>query len=157
MDLTKLTSFLFNASQTGYGTGDYSNWVKEKNDSTSIVYKEKNWEMHDNFFGGEPFGGRSVVFYKKKPVWMMVYYGYILESNELPIEKVYKFLQKSLIKTPKNFPLRGPKKFIEDKLTYKNLWQGEISKFSGEEKIFVNKDEIYKTNYLGGLVNLQSG
>ena len=157
MNLIKLTSFLFNASQSGYGTGDYSHWKKEKNGSTSIIYKEKNWKMSDNFFGGEPFGGRLVVFYKKNPVWMMVYYGCILNSNKLPIEKVYKFLQKSLIKTPRNFPLRGPKKFIKDKFTYKNSWQGEINKFSGEEKIFVNKNEVYKTNYFGGLVNLQSG
>lgn len=65
MNIKKLTSFLFNASQSGYGTGNYSHWVKEPNGSTSIVYKEKDWEMHDNFFGGEPFGGRLVIFYQK--------------------------------------------------------------------------------------------
>lgn len=157
MNLTKLTSFLFNANQVGYGTGDYSRWVKEKNGSTSIVYKEKDWKMHDNFFGGEPFGGRLVVFYKKQPVWMMVYYGYILDNNKLPVEKVYQFLQKSLLKTPKFFPLRGPKKFIESEFIYENLWQGEINQFTGKEKIYIGKNKIYNANYLGGLINLRSG
>jgi hypothetical protein len=157
MNLTELASFLFNANQVGYSTGDYSNWIKEKDGSTSIVHQEKDWEMHDNFFGGEPFGGRLVVFYKKNPVWMMVYYGYILDNNKLPIEKVYKFLQKSLVKTPKNFPIRGPKKFIENEFIYKNSWQGKINQFTGEERIFVNNEEIYQANYLGGLINLKSG
>ena len=157
MNLIKLTSFLFNAGQAGYGTGDYSNWIKEKNGSTSILYEEKDWEMNDNFFGGEPFGGRLVVFYKKKPVWIMVYYGYVLNNNKLPIEKVYKFLQNSLIKTPKSFPIRGPKKFIENDFIYKNSWLGKINQFAGEEKILANKSEIYKANYFGGLVNLRSG
>lgn len=38
--------------------------------------------MNDNFFGGEPYGGREVVFYEEKPVWMMVYYGWVAEGIE---------------------------------------------------------------------------
>jgi hypothetical protein len=55
MNIKKFTSFLFNASQSGYGTGNYSHWVKEPNRSTSIVYKEKDWEMHNPIYIGISF------------------------------------------------------------------------------------------------------
>jgi hypothetical protein len=28
---------------------------------------------HDNFFGGEPYGGRTAVLFREKLVWMMVF------------------------------------------------------------------------------------
>lgn len=56
----------------------------------------------------------------------MVYYGHVLNNNKLPTERIYQFLQKSLMKAPQDFPVRGPKKNTEDKLVYKNSWQGGL-------------------------------
>lgn len=157
INLDELTSFLYLASQKGYGTGTYSDWIKEKDGSTSIAFQDKNWRIHDNFFGGEPFGGRTVVFLEEKPIWLMTYYGKILPENTLEIEEIYSFLQKALLKTIENFPIRGPKEYAQDKFLYLNSWQGKIDDFSGQEKISHLGKEVYQANYLGGLVNLRSG
>ncbi len=37
----------------------------------------EEWAFHDNYFGGEPYGGRSVAFHQGKPVWIAVYYGWV--------------------------------------------------------------------------------
>ena len=29
----------------------------------TIPYEKGDWKSHDNFFGGEPYGGRIIVFY----------------------------------------------------------------------------------------------
>lgn len=157
MKTTELIAFLYEASQFGYATGRYKDWIKEKDGSTTISYKNEDWVMSDNFFGGEPFGGRMVVFYKTKPVWIMVYYGFIEENVTLEVEKVYRFLQSCLSKTPKEFPLRGPKKHTENDFVYQNTWSGKISQYFGKEKILFKNQLIYKGFYLGGLVNLRSG
>lgn len=157
MKITELTTFLYKASQLGYATGRYKDWVKEKDGSTTINYKDSDWEMSDNFFGGEPFGGRLVVFYKNKPVWLMVYYGFIEKDVVLEVEKVYKFLQSCLAKASKEFPLRGPKKHTENDFMYQNTWNGKINQYFGKEKILFKNQLIYKAFYFGGLVNLRSG
>jgi len=157
MNLKSLTLFLYLASQKGYGTGKYSKWIKEKDGSTSIIFKDKDWEMNDNFFGGDPFGGRTIVFYKNKPVWIMTYYGQIPKDAPLETEEVYQFLQKALLKTSLEFPLRGPKKYTQSEFIYQNSWEGKINRFQGKESILVQNKKIYQGNYLGGLVNLRAG
>lgn len=154
--MNELKTFMYEANQLGYLTGNYKDWIKEKDGSTTICYAKENWKMLDNFFGGEPFGGRLTIFYKNKPVWIMVYYGFIKEFI-LPIEEVYRFLRSALLNIPKEFPIRGPKKYVEKNLTYKNTWQGKINQYFGKEKIFIENKEIYQAFYFGGLINLRSG
>ena len=64
--------------------------------------------MHDNFFGGEPYGGRMVVFYKNKPIWTMVYYGWVEKTVKDP-NVVYRILRSALKQMPNDAPFRGPK------------------------------------------------
>jgi len=108
--------------------------------------------MHDNFFGGEPWGGREVVFFKEQPAWIMVMYGSV-DSSLDDFETVYKFLQKALLNQPVALPLRGPKVFQEGDFIYKNKTEGNLENFSGEEDIYKNKKRIYKMIYNGGLVD----
>ena len=155
--INELATFLYKASRFGYATGKYKDWVKERDGSTTISYKDGNWEMSDNFFGGEPFGGRSVVFYKSKPTWIMVYYGFVEKNVDQPVEGIYKFLQSALTKAPKEFPLRGPEKYTKTNFVYQNTWEGRINQYFGKEKIFFKSNLIYRAYYFGGLVNLRSG
>lgn len=43
--------------------------------------------------------------------------------------------------------------FEEGDYTYLNNYSGEVNNFSGEEIIKLKGEEIYKANYMGGLVN----
>jgi len=112
-------------------------------DSTNIY--------HDNYFGGEPYGGREVVFVGDKAVWMMVYYGLVHMENEN--KEVYSFLVESLRNTTAEMPYRGPVLFERDSWKYENKFTGNIENFSGTEKIFRDDVCVYEANYIGGLVD----
>lgn len=152
MDKKALKKFLIETKKAGYGVGNSKAWIKEKDGSTTIPFELGDWRMHDNFFGGEPWGGREVVFFKEKPVWIMVMYGAV-DSSINNFEEVYGFLQKSLRNQPKDLPLRGPKLFQEEDFVYKNKTIGNLENFIGEEVILKNNKQIYKMNYSGGLVD----
>lgn len=143
-----LKAFIIKANKNGYASGNTG--VKEDDGSTTIIYKQGEWKEHDNFFGGEPYGGREVVFKNGKAYWIMVYYGSVIKGEDLGI--VYSFLQKALIK-PGELPVRGPREFIEGDFRYLNEWSGNLYNFDGTERILRGKTEIYIARYVGGFVD----
>lgn len=155
MNQRELKQFLFQANLAGYAGGDEKSWVKDKDGSTTIKFSKGDWEFNDNFFGGEPFGGRTIILYKKKPVWIMLYYGWVKKG--INVNPVYKVLRNALKNMPKQYPYRGPKMFREGSYVYKNRWIGEVDKFSGEERINKGKNLVYRANYFGGMVDERKG
>lgn len=155
MDEKDLRQFLIDANQAGYAGGEEKKWIKEADGSTTIPFENGLWKSHDNFFGGEPYGGRTVVFYENKPVWLMVYYGWVAEGAEANL--VYGILKNALRKMPEDHPFRGPKEYQDGELVYTNLWDGELPRFSGEERISDSDKLLYQANYLGGLVDQRRG
>jgi hypothetical protein len=151
MNKEALRQFVQQANKEGYGSGKTDHWVKEKDGSTTIPFAFGDFRMSDNFFGGEPYGGREVVFFQNAPVWIMVYYGKVNPGEDFA--KLYKFLQKALLNAPDEMPVRGPKVLEEEEFTYVNEWKGEIEEFSGEESISKNGKTVYNAKYVGGLVD----
>jgi hypothetical protein len=182
MNEKALRKFLIDSNKAGYAGSDDKKWVKESDGSTTINFKKGNFKSHDNFFGGEPYGGRTIVFFnsskkfeqvkrvknfrrdtnpaneqnelcgdKNKPIWIMVYYGWIAEG--IKPDDVYGILKSALKRMPKNFPFRGPEIYKDEKFIYRNRWRGELERFSGEEKITKEGKLLYKANYMGGLVD----
>jgi len=156
MDEAALLSFLLEASRCGYAAGRSAVKVREADDSTTIVYDHGDWRFHDNYFGGEPYGGREVVFLSGRPVWMAVYYGWV-EGAGVEAERVYSFLQRALREAPAAFPIRGPDEFSEGSSTYRNVHEGGVANFSGEETIHEGGRRVYTARYLGGLVDRRAG
>jgi len=152
IDKKQLCKFLVQAKKSTYAAGDQIKKVIKKDKSTTLTFKQGDWEYHDNYFGGEPFGGREVVFFKSQPVYIMVYYGWVVESIK-NFDKVYKMLQSALLEIPENKPYRGPEELSKGNYTYKNSFAGEIDNFSGEEFILENGHEVYRAKYMGGLVD----
>lgn len=151
MKIKELRQFLVDSNKAGYAGGDEKKWVKEPDGSTTIPFEKGSWRSHDNFFGGEPYGGRTVVFNEGQAVWMMVYYGRVAEGVEA--NSVYNVLRGALMGMPEDHPYRGPEEFKQNDLTYQNKWSGELDKFSGEEVIIQGEKVIYKAHYLGGEVD----
>jgi len=151
MEQEQLKQFLIDSNKAGYAGSNGKKWIKETNGSTTIPFEKGDFKSHDNFFGGEPYGGRVVVLYKNKPVWMMVYYGWVLEN--ISVDKVYAILKKALMQMPTETPFRGPNEFKDNEFTYLNNWAGKIDRYSGEEQIIKNKKLIYKANYMGGYID----
>ena len=151
MQLSQLKEFLIASNNAGYAGGEEKKWIKEKDSSTTIPFEKGKWKSDDNFFGGEPYGGRTVVFYKNKPLWIMVYYGWVKEGTEN--KPVYQILKNALKQMPKSYPFRGPREYKEAGYIYINNWKGKVDRFSGEEEIKQKNKLIYKAYYHGGLVD----
>lgn len=151
IDLKELESFLISSDKAGYASDKPVKVINEKDHSYTIIHKSGDWMSHDNWFGGEPYGGRTVVFFKNKPSLIMVYYGWVDESVK-NFDEVYEFLKESLRQETKPFK-RGPKEFKNREFEYANSYQGNITNFSGTETISQNGREIYHASYLGGLVD----
>ncbi len=151
----ELRQFLVYSNKAGYAGGDEKKWIKEADGSTSIPFASGPWRSHDNFFGGEPYGGRVIVFYEEKPVWMMVYYGWV--EKGVPTDLVYGVLRSALMQMPKDAPFRGPKKHIDGDSTYTNNWDGDLARYFGEEQITKGAKLVYKANYRGGWVDQTGG
>lgn len=149
-----LQQFLYAANITGYASGNEKNWIKEIDGSTTIIYEQGKFKFHDNFFGGEPYGGRIIVSYAARPIWIMVYYG---ETKEKNLGLVYNVLRHALLRTPENLPLRGPEHYQERNFIYSNFPFGRLTRFCGIETITKNNQSIYQANYSGGLVDVRKG
>ena len=150
MNTEQIKNFLIRANRNGYGN-EAIKPTNESDASHTIGYSEPDWQFHDNYFGGEPFGGRELIFYKNKPIWMMVYYGFV--SDMTLQNEVYSFLKKALLEFPEDAPYRGPKNLEEGDWQYTNKIIGDFDNFSGEEVITLQGKEVYRAMYQGGLVD----
>lgn len=151
MSTESLRNFLVEANKSGYASGEENKWKKGDDGSTTIAFESGEWRMHDNYFGGEPYGGREVIFHNNEPFWIMVYYGRVKEG--VPANSIYPFLQKALSQMPAEHPYRGPAKLEEGNLRYENQWTVELDNFSGKEAIYLSDEEVYRAKYIGGLVD----
>ncbi|MBI2641035.1 hypothetical protein HYW87_00345 [Candidatus Roizmanbacteria bacterium] len=154
VNIRSLLRFKHEADTAGYESEKPKHMRQEKDGSTTIWYESGDWKFHDNFFGGEPYGGRTVIHYKNKPVHMTVYYGWVIES--LNPNELYPFLRKAL-RAAENKLFRGPKKFKEGEFLYLNKWMGNIKKFSSFEKIYKDEKLVYQARFMGGLVDQRRG
>lgn len=155
LDKKELCKFLVEAKKSTYAAGDLAEDVINKDDSTTLVFENADWKYHDNYFGGEPYGGREVVFFKNKPVYIMVYYGQV-DSSVSNVKDVYAVLMNALKLIPESKPYRGPEEYSSGEYLYKNIFTGEVDNFSGEESILKNNKEIYKAKYIGGFVDVKN-
>ena len=151
MNQVQLKQFLYQANLAGYASGEEKQWTKEPDGSTTIVFEKNGLKSHDNYFGGEPYGGRIIVSEKEKPVWLMVYYGWVEPGQEK--EAVYGVLRNALKQMPKEMPLRGPNQYQEAQYFYINSTLGGVEQFSGTEQITIQDQVIYQAWYMGGLVD----
>lgn len=155
MDTKQLTKFLLASNTAGYVSGEEKLWVKNADGSTTIPFVQGAWKSHDNFYGGEPYGGRLVVFFREKPVWIMVYYGWVAAGANP--DSVYQVLRKALKEMPEDAPLRGPGLLKDGLFTYHNEWDGDVERFFGHEHIVHDKKCAYEAHYMGGWVDVRSG
>lgn len=154
MGVDLLTKFLHQASMPhAHGT---SNAQSMPDGSTAITFEDGNWSFHDNFFGGQPYGGRAIIHYKQKPLWIMVYYGQVHDTNLKP-DDIYTFLRLALQHAPEDKPFRGPDSFTKGNFEYRNKVEGTMSNYSGKEVILEDGKEIFWTTYQGGLVDQDAG
>lgn len=147
VNFEELKAFLIRANMPhAQGT---AKTIKESDGSRTIEFTEGDYRMHDNFFGGEPYGGRLVIFYQNQPVFIEVYYG----KTTKPADEVYNFLREALQYPDDDNPFRGPAEYKKGSLTYKSATEGDIASHTVKEWIYDGDKEIYSAVVIGGLVD----
>lgn len=142
--------FLVDVAQKGYAS-EAAQISRLDDGSHDLVIEQDGWRFHDNWFGGEPFGGREVISRGGKVFWLMTYFG-SFSSDQTEGTKALR----EAMKQPANaLPVRGPKEYLASNgLSYKFDWSGELARFSGVEQIFNTAGEkIYQAEVNGGLVD----
>lgn len=147
INVDELKQFLMRANMP-HALGE-AKTAKESDGSRTIEYGDGDYYMHDNFFGGEPYGGRLVVFYKAQPLFLEAYYG----QTTRPADPVYDFLREALQHPDNDNPFRGPAQYKKDNLTYKSITEGNVANHTVKEYIYDGDEEIYWAVFIGGLVD----
>lgn len=146
-----LKKFLREAKINTYAKGGEGGEKILKDGGKRFEYKRGDLYYRDVYFGFNPFIGQEVIFYQKKSIWAMNYYGEII-TESASAKEIYSFLKKALKKVIIDKPFRGPSSFNIDNFQYRNKSKGTLDYFIGEEKIYYKKELIYTLNYHGGFI-----
>lgn len=150
LNLDELKQFLMRANMPhAMGTAEL---LAEADGSRTIEHLDGDYRMHDNFFGGEPYGGRLVIFHHDAPVFMEVYYG-IMHKLSSRTDEIYEFLREALQHPDSEHPFRGPATYTRAELTYTCNIEGDIAHHTVKEYIHDGGEKIYSATILGGLVD----
>jgi len=123
--------------------------------SYDLVIEYKGYRFHDNWFGGEPFGGREVVGKNGKVFWMMTYFGAIVDASEAPADVYGTCLKEAMRNPARELPVRGPRQYsASNGYTYSFEWTGDLNRFNGVETISNQDGKVaYVGEVSGGLVD----
>ncbi|MFA6263855.1 MAG: DUF5680 domain-containing protein [Candidatus Babeliales bacterium] len=154
---SEFLSFLKKAKQQTYA--NEANDPPRVNGCKEYIYQDGQWHYRDYYGGVLAYGGMELVRFNDQPVWMMGYYGGIVEPIRANLQKcdatgqeVFAFLKKALLLCPSEMPLRGPDEVRIGRFSYKNNVQGSLVKFCGEEVITCDSTIIYEQKYIGGVL-----
>ena len=143
-----LPEFLVRAKKATYAGGATETVLEDG--CRELTYGEGEYRYRDRYYGTDPFAGQEVVFRNGKPIWSMVYTGRTLEVTDP--KPVYAFLRKAMLQVSEERPFRGPSSFSEGELAYTDESDGDVSGFSGMEKVTSDEQVVYSLRYAGGFI-----
>ncbi|MBI4146284.1 hypothetical protein HY489_03025 [Candidatus Woesearchaeota archaeon] len=155
-DLLDLASFLLRARNQSYaGMAEPMANPQRPGFKEFPPYHEGSFEYLDSYAGNYYAPGQEVVRYKGKPVWNMAYNGGMLpehHGNRDLSQETYAFLKKALQRVELARPFRGPARFAQNNFEYIDQSEGDITNFKGTERILHKGQEVFRQDYIGGLI-----
>lgn len=154
INLDGLKEFLFEANAHGYG-GESKEVKPQRPGFDELEYKKGDWYFRDSYAGHYYAPGQEIVYFQDEPVWAMAYSGGMMPSYHGDVEMTrmtITFLKKALMAMEKNLPFRGPKLLEEGDWRYESKVNGDVSDFSGVERIYFKNEVVFKQNFIGGLI-----
>jgi hypothetical protein len=154
IDIDKLIGFLIRAKCQTYA-GDGKEITPQRPGFKELEYKEGDWEYRDSYSGFYSAPGQEVVRFGGQPIWTMAYGGGMnseYHGNMAFAKRTFAFLKKALSMIEKSKPFRGPGNFREGDYEYRNSSEGDIKNFKGTEHIFYKGKEVFRQDYIGGLI-----
>ncbi|MFA5746207.1 MAG: DUF5680 domain-containing protein [archaeon] len=155
INLKELVEFLVEAKINTYANSHAKEIKAERPSFRELEYKKGKWEYRDSYCGFFFAPGQEIVRYNKEPIWAMAYSGGMNKKYHGDIsfaKETFGFLKKALAKVNTKMPYRGPKNYSAGDYKYINTIKGNITDFSGIEKILYKGKVVFKQEYIGGLI-----
>ena len=149
--LEQLNAFIVKAKATTY-VGGGTRSLSYRPGSHDLQFHEGVFSYLDSYFGGSDFLGQEVVYYEGQPVWVMNYYGRILEPSLITAAEAGQIIQESLSRMYQEGRFLGGFEHSTENSTYVDTSEGDITSFIGREWITRENVKVYELTYHGGLV-----
>ena len=140
--------FLTKAKKNSYALVGEKEEKRLVDGAKELVFSDGLFSYRDRYYGFDPFTGEEVVFYNKKPIWVMNYSGRCI-GKDIPSKEIYDFLKKCLKKVNTKLIYRGPLEYKIGHFLYKNKIKEDVDYFIGNESIYFQGKKVYELNYSG--------
>lgn len=148
IDLEKLFEFVTEARQNTFAGGGLPIDNPRLSKSTQLEFQKGDFFYRDVHFSGNlNFSGQEVVYQNQKPIWVMNYKGTQIGKLEI------RFLKEALYSLYNKARLGGKCEYAKREFRYQDSGQGGIDSFYGQEVLFMDNKNIYKLDYMGGLLS----
>jgi hypothetical protein len=149
--LQELNDFIVRAKATTY-VGDGLKLLPSRLGAHDLQYHQPPFAYLDSYFGGSDFLGQEVVYHQAQPIWVMNYYGYILEPSSIDGAQAGRVIKASLSALYREGRFLGGFEHVADGFTYTDTNEGDVRHFTGREWITLGGTKVYELVYHGGLV-----
>lgn len=150
----ELVDFIAEASLATYASSGEKLQKSYRPGCEEYLYERGDWKYLDSYAWVKDGGGEEIVYYKNIPVWVMNYYGFLIDTDDT--KTIYGFMREALRLEHPELPVRGAP--LEDPargLRYEiEFERKEIGNFNGKERIYLNGEKKYECYIHGGLVIL---
>ena len=157
INLKELARFLVKAKSQTYA-GDGKEILPQRPGFKELEFVEGPWEYRDSYVGYFMAPGQEYVRFKSQPIWTMAYSGGMRPEYHKQrdfAKQTFTFLKQALSRVEVSRPFRGPENFHDREWKYLNTSEGDITDFKGTERILHKGKEVFKQNYIGGLIILK--
>jgi len=151
LSIQQLNGFIVRAKAATY-VGGGARSPSCRPGSHDLQFHEGAFSYLDSYFGGSDFLGQEVVYYEGKPVWVMSYYGRILELALITATEAGRIIQESLSQMYEEGRFLGGFEHSTADGTYVDTSEGDVTSFTGREWIVREGVKVYELVYHGGLV-----
>lgn len=123
--------------------------------SKQLEHRAAPYAYRDIYFGMGFFVGQETVSRDERVIWSMSYSGGVRAeiTDRETFLSVYQFLRQALLAVSVAEPCRGPRRFEQADMVYRNEVEGALDCFHGVETI-ARRDgtALYELRYSGGLL-----
>ena len=121
-----------------------------------LTFAEGLWSYRDSYCGFFQSWGQEVIWRDGEVFWTQSYGGGMepeYHDNEAFANQTFDFLKKALSSGDKTitFRPRGPGRFAAQEWEYVCYWDGDITKFKGNEEIRRDGQVVFTHWFFGGL------
>lgn len=149
MDKKNISNFIIKARTKTYA-GNTGQTKPLLESAKQYEYKENDWLYRDIYYQGNgKFVGLETIYFQKKPILSVSYYGNFSKMTE---EEADKILRKALIDNANRVRLWHKVVYKIEKYIYTNEGSGNIDEFDGSEIIQKNGDTVFFTYYAGAFI-----